>query len=300
MDGRRLYIIAAILVALLCLSVGAAQSEPRFKDISGSRYKNDILTVANLNILQGNTDGTFKPDRPLTEAEFLKVVERLVAAAPSLVQPQFKTSDPKAKVARVRAYLCVTRCASDADLIDAIKDPDQIVAGFADAKTIPAWGVKYVAYAVRKGFIAAEGKFRPQELITRAELAGLVAKMLPTTVPAAVDPNVFTGLIIDGRDVGLMRCLNPALLDESGAKLYPDLRHMPSYDFIEAKGLFGYTTSPDKTERAGANPLIIQAIAASGPATAFAVISNTDRDAMLEAEKKGHFLLDWKVVFLVK
>ncbi len=294
----RLCTLAALLGILLC--AGAAQSQVCFKDIDKSPYKDAILTVAKFKILQGNPDGTFKPDKSLIEGEFLKVVERLVAAAPSLQQPQFTKSDPKTPVARVRAILCITRCASDADLIDAIKDPDQVVAGFADAKDIPAWGVKYVAYAVRKDFMPAEGKFRPKELITRAELAGLLAKMLPSTVQEAADPNVPTGLIIDCREVGLKRSLNPLLIDEDGTKLYPDLKHMPSYDFIEAKGLIGYTTSPEKTERAGANPLILQAVSAGGPAKAWAVISNTCRDAMLEAEKKAHFLLDWKVVFLVK
>lgn len=298
MKYPRLHTLFAI-VGLVALSVSAS-CQVTFKDIDKSPYKNDILTVAKFKILQGNPDGTFKPDKPLTEAEFLKVVERMVAAAPTLQQPQFTKGDPKAPVARVRAMLCITRCASDSDLIDAIKDPDQVVSGFSDAATIPAWGVKYVAYAVRKGFIPVEGNFRPKELISRAELAGLVAKMLPHTVQEAADPNIPTGLIIDCRGIGLKRSLNPLLIDESGTKLYPDLTHMPSYEFIDAKGLIGYTTSLDKTERAGANPMVIPAIKCGGPAEQWAVISNESREKMLEAEKKAHFLLDWKVVFLVK
>ena len=49
----------------------------RFKDIEGSRLKTEILRAAELGLMQGYGDGTFRPNEPLTRAQAAAVMVRL-------------------------------------------------------------------------------------------------------------------------------------------------------------------------------------------------------------------------------
>lgn len=66
-------IIALLLVAIFSINVGAAS----FKDINGHWAKNYIEGQANMGLLTGYPDGTFKPDKYLTNAEAITVINKL-------------------------------------------------------------------------------------------------------------------------------------------------------------------------------------------------------------------------------
>lgn len=48
-----------------------------FKDIEGNGLKAEILRAAELGLLQGYGDGTFRPNEPLTRAQAAAVMVRL-------------------------------------------------------------------------------------------------------------------------------------------------------------------------------------------------------------------------------
>lgn len=66
-------IIALLLVAIFSINVGAAS----FKDLNGHWAKNYIEGQVNMGLLTGYPDGMFKPDKNLTNAEAITVINKL-------------------------------------------------------------------------------------------------------------------------------------------------------------------------------------------------------------------------------
>lgn len=60
-----------------------------------------------------------------------------------------------------------------------VKEPGQAGAsGFSDGASIPAWGRAYAAEAAERGLVSGyeDGSFRPNQRVTRAELAVLLSR----------------------------------------------------------------------------------------------------------------------------
>lgn len=69
---NRLIIIALCVSCLVQLPVFGAS--PTFNDISGYWAESEIIAFAGENIVSGYPDGSFKPDKYVTRAEFAKIV----------------------------------------------------------------------------------------------------------------------------------------------------------------------------------------------------------------------------------
>lgn len=109
-----------------------------FSDVEDDAwYATAVNTMASLGMLEGYPDGTFRPDAPITRAEF-------------------------AAIALAFAY-----------------DPASASCSYTDVST-SAWYYTYVAQATTYGWIGGypDGSFRPNNSITRAEVAVIVNNML--------------------------------------------------------------------------------------------------------------------------
>lgn len=59
-----------------CRKAYASTTQP-FTDVSGQRWSNDeIATLYRAKIIQGNSDGSFMPDKPITRAEFATIAAK--------------------------------------------------------------------------------------------------------------------------------------------------------------------------------------------------------------------------------
>ncbi|MBP1992189.1 glycoside hydrolase domain-containing protein [Paenibacillus eucommiae] len=108
-------------------------------DIAGHFAEAAILQLISEGVINGYSDGTFKPEKPVTRAEFTKLLAKAL-----------KLSD---------------------------KDVSSSVA-FADQAEIPDWAQESVALAVQAGFITGyeDGSFRPNAQITRAEIVAMIVR----------------------------------------------------------------------------------------------------------------------------
>ncbi len=111
-----------------------------------------------------------------------------------------------------------------------------------------------------------------------------------------------TGLIVDATGIGVRPALAPRILVQGkDEELYGrvNIEQSAAIRF----GVVGYTDSIDKakalTERIGANPIVVKAVAAAGAHNADVLLSVDDASEILAAEMKNEFLKECKVVFVV-
>jgi len=278
----------------------AAATPDAFSDIAADPRKPEIILVAGRRILQGCGDGTFKPNGTVTEKDFLGILDRLIVACPAMTKPNCEFKNPDQVITRLRAVIVLIRAVAEKDALDSIADPKITLARFVDMDRIPDWGRKQAAFAIEKGYMRVETKFRPDDPITRSELAEILARCL---TPSALQPNQpdakYTGLVVDCTQIDLCRSMSPALISEDGTQIYPDTKHLPSIEFMEDQGLVSYVTDLANSKRCGQKPLTVTAVKTAGAAKHIAVVSDADRDAIMEAEKECHFFANWNVTFLM-
>lgn len=114
---------------------------PSFKDISSHWAEKTIERAVQKGLFNGYTDGTFKPDNQMTREQFAVVISRLL----KLQLPE-----------------------------------DAVMQEFADESKISGWARQAVAQSAHAGFIQGytDGTFRPNSLITRAEMAVIIGRIL--------------------------------------------------------------------------------------------------------------------------
>ncbi|GIP28568.1 hypothetical protein J23TS9_36980 [Paenibacillus sp. J23TS9] len=154
-----------------------------YKDVEKTRWSNkNIATMENAGIITGYPDGTFKPGRQITRAEFAAIASRF-------------------------------------DDLD-----EQVNTSFSDIKG--HWAEKYIVSAANKGWIKGypDGKFKPDQYITRAEAMAFINSVLNRKVK------------VEGI--------------HENAKTWPDNTQNKWYytDVLEATNYHEYTRNTDETE----------------------------------------------------
>jgi hypothetical protein len=118
------------------------ESTKTFPDIAKHWSKDYVESMIAKNIVDGYSDGTFKPEGKITRAEFVKMVV----------------------------------CALNEDLVE-------YNGGFKDVKAND-WHADYIATAKALGLIDgyADGSFRPNATIKRAEMAAILGKVVDVEI----------------------------------------------------------------------------------------------------------------------
>lgn len=200
-----------VLVLILCIvilvySVSFADGVGKgFKDVSAKHWANKFITkLTELGYLNGYTDGTFKPDRPVLRSEFVSIfvnvmnihVKSVLSYLYEDIQPDhwafkyaasadiyfpgfyinkkyyFKPNDPVKRedvaAALVRYYNYDTSINTE--------ELDKI---FSDAYLINDQLRGHVLQAYKNGImLGSDGKFNPRQSMTRAEIAALFYRNL--------------------------------------------------------------------------------------------------------------------------
>ena len=194
-----IFTIAISSITVFAAEVTAETAKPAivFSDVDvNSTSGKDILKLVNAGILNGYTDGTFRPNNPLTRAELCKIVNiafKYTEAAEETFSDvkaddwfysqvaiakkagyiaghadgTFKGND---YLTREQACTIVTRVTQlfDLSMTETITD------------AVSEWAVPYVNKVVANRLMPLEegGKFRATENITRAELVSVVANFV--------------------------------------------------------------------------------------------------------------------------
>ena len=116
--------------------------------------------------------------------------------------------------------------------------------------------------------------------------------------PAVIAPSeiVYTGLLVEARDLPVLRSMSARIVDTDGNQIYPDVRHVPDIDWVEDHGMADYYHADAERTRIGAHPMVVSAIDIANDAI---VVSVETGRHILEAERHDGFLRLWHVGILL-
>lgn len=124
---------------------------------------------------------------------------------------------------------------------------------------------------------------------------------VPPPDSRAMPNGAVTGIIVDCSKLDLEPAMSPKIFNGDTKQEIYGTANIDT-DTAVQKGIVGYVTSLEAAkkavERVGANPMVIPAVGMNG--RAWAVISGSDADAILKADKDGGFLKKCNVMFVVK
>jgi 3D (Asp-Asp-Asp) domain-containing protein len=211
--------LAAIVMTLLSQPKEAYSA---FADVNDAYWaKASILRLADKNLIEGEA-GIFQPLRPITRAEYIKMVVMIMGlhdgkglskynnfsdvTKEDWYYPYVHTAlhhqlikgkdenrfDPHALLTREEMAVIVSRLKNVSDEKSNGEDP---VLSFSDAHTISPWARSAIAAAVRMKLITGypNRMFLPNRLATRAEAASLLDRMAYGEPPALKEKVVTVG-----------------------------------------------------------------------------------------------------------
>ena len=111
---------------------------------------------------------------------------------------------------------------------------------------------------------------------------------------------LYTGLIVDARGLGLRPAMAPKILNEDGKEVYGSA--WINRDYAVREGMVGYMKDPTTAQinpRVADKPLMVKAIKVSGDGRVDTVISNADAAMLQSASQNLSMLEKCRVIILV-
>ncbi len=150
-----------ILTALISLAIGSgglaapAGSTRSFSDLQTHWARSDVEQLAQLGVVEGRGGGRFEPERAVTRAEMVRMLVAMLDRDPARKPRQTAPSTPT----------------------------------FADVPP-EAWYYDAVESAAANGLVTgAEGRFRPDDPVTREEMAAMVLRAMGLEAAARASVN---------------------------------------------------------------------------------------------------------------
>ena len=192
-----IFIIAAIIFATVFGSISMADITQLLPDIEGHWAQNTIEDMVNEEIIEGYPDGTFRPNKNITRAEFTSLLVRAFDLKPGpgkvfsdtanhWAEDYIKTANyhglvngysdtlfgPDDPVTREQIAVMVVN-ATKVELLDESKT-------FTDSAQISVWAKEPVAKAAAAELIVGypDGTFKPKANATRAEAAVILDRSM--------------------------------------------------------------------------------------------------------------------------
>ncbi len=195
----------AIVTLLLLFTAGGYAFAAGFSDLQGHWAAGQINKWVEQGLVAGYEDGTFKPDRQITRAEFVALVNRSFAVEPAASGLRFADVQPgtwyygevaaAAAAGYISGYpdgsfgpgLSITRQEAAAILVKLLKLEPAAgeIEQFQDADLIAQWARDSVGAVVRDGLMVGmpDHTFQPQKGISRAEAVVSLERALEFTPP---------------------------------------------------------------------------------------------------------------------
>ncbi|HEU4963333.1 MAG TPA: S-layer homology domain-containing protein [Bacilli bacterium] len=188
-------------------AAGTTQPTTPFSDLGDSFAKPDILTLAAKGVVKGYPDGTFRPQDPVTRAEFAAMLLRAKEMPPSLTYSgafrdvqrgawfmpyaelsyrlgitngtSATTFSPQRAITREEMIkMVVSALGRESETARHLSYAvySKPVLSYKDCQAIARWAVKPIAYASIKGMIKGtnDGRVLPKRVATRAEVAAFL------------------------------------------------------------------------------------------------------------------------------
>jgi len=172
-----------------------------YPDVAGGWEEAPVLDLEALGVVGGYPDRTFRPDDPVTRAEFAAMLQRALRLPPGLPSDLSAFADSAAVpvwaapalAAAALAHLLQGDAGGGLDPGSGLSRAEAAViaaralglngaqpATFTDAGSIPTWARSGVDAAVQAGLLDGypDGSFRPLQPVTRGEAAALILRML--------------------------------------------------------------------------------------------------------------------------
>ncbi len=210
------FFLPVFLACSIAISFTSTSLASTFPDVEPTWVLRPVEALRLRGIVSGYPDGSYRPQQPVTRAEFLKMLiiclneqtsaERAQDApspfgdmGPSLWANGFVTVAAELNIAQgyddgdfkpdrpirrvelvsflIRAWQVVSAHSLDAD---SLEEWSKIEAMFSDSAEIPSWGRGPVAWSVTAGLIEGYpgGRFRPDQNATRGEVAAVLFRFL--------------------------------------------------------------------------------------------------------------------------
>jgi len=130
---------------------------------------------------------------------------------------------------------------------------------------------------------------------------GSAAPMPPAgAAPAANPSQIYTGLVVDARGLGVRPAMSPKILSEDGREVYGSAR--VNRDWAVREGMVGYLKDPATAQtnpRVTDRPLMVKALKVSGDGRVDMVISNNDAATLQSVTQNLSMLEKCRVIVLV-
>ncbi len=208
-----------------------------FKDMKGHWGKEAVEKIQSRGIIVGYSDGTFQPDNAITEAELAVIINRLIDARLSADNDDDESilDDNKSDVddeelsdvpawaknaiskgfekhylnqKRFHSHVQANRlmaCVAIAKALDLEPVTDFTNNPFKDRKLMSDEDYGYLLALYKGGYISGypDGNFNPNKLITRAQIAKIIEKLLDEGVPNddKTAPTWSSGAAVTAEDV---------------------------------------------------------------------------------------------------
>ncbi|HBF38149.1 MAG TPA: hypothetical protein DDW50_12615 [Firmicutes bacterium] len=222
--NRKSYLILCIILVFIFLFSTESQAAPVLSDISDTWAIKPIQSLADKGIINGYPDGSFKPDQPITRAEFAKLIARTFHYQPSdqgyfsdttgnwaknfissAVQHKVMhpfpdgTFKPKQQLSRAQMATMLTR------IIQLGKPEEKYNPWSTSFSDVPKsnWAFQNIEIINKLNLFPASFKseFHPEQMVTRAEAAW----MIKATGDLAISKGKITSI---SSDTGLVNVKN--------------------------------------------------------------------------------------------